>query len=560
MRTIRLTTVALAWLAGAGLAVAQPSAAERAAMREEIRRYAAEYTRYLLGEEATGFEGAWKIEGSRTLRRPAGDGGQVIDEAEGEIVIRLEKGVLKVEGEVRCGRQKAWKGDGQVSGGVLKTPLKRTSTAGTNGEAEYKLRSDGSLEITFKGEVKFEGGTWPASGRARGTRALSLSREELEAKLFALNANYLKTTYDRPTPQRLQAGKVEARFAPTVEFDPNGLEPWIVKMIDDAQTSIDLCVFEFGLIRVAQALVRAKERGVEIRVVYDNEDEHEEAVKLLKRKKIPAKDDAGRSNLMHNKFMVIDGKRVWTGSTNLSPIALYQQDNNALLLESAELARVYTAEFEEMFVAQQFGSQSPANTRWSKWKDQPSVKRDWVAIDADTAVQVYFAPEDGAMDRLIEEVKRAKKSIRFLAFAFTSQRLFDVIIERMNDGVVVEGIFESRHAGWADTKCGPLHAAGAKVRFDANPVPLHHKVVIIDEEVVCTGSFNFTEGADKSNDENMLIIRSEPIGAAFTREFRALFSITDPADARIATSGMGGESNGIASSVEGEEEDEESEE
>lgn len=566
MRTMRFMPIA-ALLVGVS-AFAQPAdeahEAERERIKAELKVYNAEYAKYLLAH-ATGFEGSWVVEGSRTYR-PGNGEAPVIDEVRGEFLISPYKGELRIKGEVQCANGKQWRGAGKVENGVLETKLTRTAAAGGDGEAQYRLKPDGSLEISWKGAVKRSGQTWPCTGRAKATPKLALSRQQLEAKLFTLNRALLEMDYPRSEPARYRSnsGKVEGRFTPHPEHAFEGVEAWLVGQLDAAQTSIDVCAFEFNLPRLANALQRAHERGVKVRVVYDNEDAEELAVEQLHEAGIAAHDDDGRSNLMHNKFIIIDGKRVWTGSTNLSKNALYLQDNNAILFESRSLAREYTTEFEEMFVENLFGAGSGnaekarrRNTRWSNWVEEPQKLDDWLEIDDQTSVQVFFAPEDDAMARLVEAVKRAKKSIRFMAFAYTSQPLSDVMVEKINDPthpVVVEGIFEGNHASWAEIKIGPLHAAGANVRFDANPRPLHHKVVIIDEEVVCTGSFNFSEGADTSNDENLLIIRSKSLAAAFTKEFKDLFAITDPNDPRIAVSGMPG-SNGITSAIDGEEEE-----
>ena len=70
---------------------------------------------------------------------------------------------------------------------------------------------------------------------------------------------------------------------------------------------------------------------------------------------MPVVDDK-RSAIMHHKFLVVDGQAVWTGSTNLTPTSLYAHNNNALILQSAELADAYTTEFERLFVKKEFGA------------------------------------------------------------------------------------------------------------------------------------------------------------------------------------------------------------
>jgi phosphatidylserine/phosphatidylglycerophosphate/cardiolipin synthase-like enzyme len=59
---------------------------------------------------------------------------------------------------------------------------------------------------------------------------------------------------------------------------------------------------------------------------------------------------------MHNKFAVIDGTMVWTGSYNVTKNGQGKNNNNALLLKSGELADIYLQEFNEMFTLRVFGN------------------------------------------------------------------------------------------------------------------------------------------------------------------------------------------------------------
>ena len=71
--------------------------------------------------------------------------------------------------------------------------------------------------------------------------------------------------------------------------------------------------------------------------------------------------DADRSGLMHNKFLVVDGRYVWTGSFNTTDNGAYKNNNNAIWIDSPELAANFTTEFTEMFIAEQFGVRSPTS-------------------------------------------------------------------------------------------------------------------------------------------------------------------------------------------------------
>ena len=69
-----------------------------------------------------------------------------------------------------------------------------------------------------------------------------------------------------------------------------------------------------------------------------------------------------------------------------------------------------------------------------------------------------------------------------------------------------------------------LNYSGIDVVKDGNKNNLHHKVFIIDEETVITGSFNPTGSGDKRNDENILIIKDKEIVRQFKEEFDTVYA------------------------------------
>ncbi|GAB4467973.1 MAG: phospholipase D-like domain-containing protein [Anaerolineae bacterium] len=299
---------------------------------------------------------------------------------------------------------------------------------------------------------------------------------------------------------------------PATSFDDvttGGVEENLIALIDQAQVSIDLAVFEFNLENVAQALINAHNRGVRVRIVYDDEHtEDDPQMEELIDAGIPATPDQ-RSAYMHNKFFVIDRQIVWTGSTNMTINDAYRNNNNAIVIISPELAENYTAEFEEMFNGE-FGPTSPANTPY------PGV-----AV-GDMWVETYFSPEDDVMTQLISLVSEAQSSIHFMAFSFTDEGLANAMLERAAAGVDVRGVFETRGANTEYSSCPPLLRAGLDVRLDSNPRTLHHKVIIIDGRIVATGSFNYSSNATTSNDENLLIVHNPAVAALYEEEFNRI--------------------------------------
>lgn len=296
---------------------------------------------------------------------------------------------------------------------------------------------------------------------------------------------------------------------PVIPFDDvitGGIDTHLVSLIDQAERSIDMAVFEFNLQSVADALIAAHKRGVVVRVVYDDEHtEDDPQIEQLIAAGIPATPDE-RSALMHNKFFVFDRMIVWTGSMNVTVNGVYRNNNNAIAIRSTKLAENYTIEFEEMFSGQ-FGPTSPANT------PNPVFTLDGVKIEN------YFSPEDEPLIRLIERTGEAQKSIHFMAFSFTDYDLALAMMQRAEQGVEVSGIFESRGANTEYAECNTLLDVGLDVRLDGNPRTFHHKVVIIDGSIVAIGSFNFSTNAAESNDENLLIIHDSGVAAQYEAEF-----------------------------------------
>jgi phosphatidylserine/phosphatidylglycerophosphate/cardiolipin synthase-like enzyme len=303
---------------------------------------------------------------------------------------------------------------------------------------------------------------------------------------------------------------------PLTHSDPDQIEGSIpeklVSLIRESTTSIDIAAFEFDLTPVAQALIDAHQRGVQVRWVTDDENgtgadayEGHGQFAMLKIAGIPIRDDQ-RSALMHDKFIIFDRYLVWTGSTNLTVSGAFRNNNNVLVIDSPQLAAIYQHEFDEMWGGQ-FGPSSPSTTL------QQTV------IIQDTPIQVLFAPEDDAMAHIIPLVEAAQSSIRFMAFSFTYRQLGQALLERAASGVDVQGIFEARSSENEFSQLPPLYCAGLPVRQDGNPATFHHKVLVIDGQVLVTGSLNFSTSADESNDENVIILTNAEVAAQYLQEF-----------------------------------------
>lgn len=301
---------------------------------------------------------------------------------------------------------------------------------------------------------------------------------------------------------------------PKIPFDNNfegGIEDKIIEKIDESTQSIDVAIFELDIDSVTSALIGAHERGVVVRVVYDNEyTEGDPQIDKLIKSGIKATAD-NRSGLMHNKFFVFDDKCIWTGSFNITMNAAYRNNENAIYFCSQEAALNYGTEFDEMF-AGKFGSTSPSDTPY------PIITIDGKKIEN------YFASEDEVMNKVINTVKEAKSTIHFMAYSFTDDTLGQTMIDKTGEGVIVEGIFETIGAKSKYSECDTLLTKGYDIRLDGNPKTFHHKVIIIDSSIVILGSFNFSANADNQNDENILIVYDTRLAKAYEQEYQLMKS------------------------------------
>ena len=214
---------------------------------------------------------------------------------------------------------------------------------------------------------------------------------------------------------------------------------------------------------------------------------------------------------MHNKFLVVDKQLVWTGSWNFTENGMFRHNNNAILIRSEKLAETYTDEFEEMFSGKKFGPTSPQNT------SHQQVKL------GETLIETCFAPEDGCAMQLIDLLGQAQRSIRFMAFSFAHDGIGEAVRERAHAGVAVQGVFETSGSDTEYSEFGMMKRQKLDVLQDGNPYNLHHKVFIIDEKIVVLGSFNFSENADNSNDENLLVLHNADISKEFLAEFERVY-------------------------------------
>src|SRR5215211_4161398 len=315
------------------------------------------------------------------------------------------------------------------------------------------------------------------------------------------------TPIDLPVGYGVRGSWFELYFTdpanPVSRQGTGGVDSPLVEAIDTARLSIDAAAYSLTLNSVRNALIRAHDRGVTVRMVMESTNMDRSDPQRLIEAGIPVIGD-NRDGLMHDKFIIIDKSEVWLGSMNFTDGGAYEDNNNLMRIRSTKMAENYLTEFEEMFLEDKFGEQVVPET------PNPTVTIDGTRIDT------FFSPDDGVLAALVPVLESARESIYFLAYSFTANQLGEIVRQKAEARVKVAGVMDDEQVrSNQGTEFDPFRQADLDVRLDGIDGLLHHKVFIIDEQIVVMGSYNFSRSAEERNDENLLIIYDPVIAEQF---------------------------------------------
>jgi len=198
---------------------------------------------------------------------------------------------------------------------------------------------------------------------------------------------------------------------------------------------------------------------------------------------------------------------------NFTATGVYHGYDYLINIESEELAQNYLREFEEMFITSQFG---------------PNVVPDTPHPTLDvkgTQIESLFLPDDLFAARLTELFNNAKESIVFSSFTFTSEDFGDLLRKRASEGVKVTGVIDDFELDLAQVSQYELFkTAGLDVHLGSPDIVLFSNFIVIDDEIVVLGTYDFSRKAELTSDGNILIIHNADVAAKFLAEFQKIQS------------------------------------
>jgi phosphatidylserine/phosphatidylglycerophosphate/cardiolipin synthase-like enzyme len=133
--------------------------------------------------------------------------------------------------------------------------------------------------------------------------------------------------------------------------------------------------------------------------------------------------------------------------------------------------------------------------------------------------EVYFSPHGGATEAIVKELDKAKSTILVQAYSFTSAPITKPLLNAHKRAVRIEVILDKTQRTQKYSSATFLSNQGIPIKIDAQHAIAHNMVMIIDGEIVITGSFNFTKAAEENNAENFLVIRDKKLTERYIKNW-----------------------------------------
>lgn len=298
------------------------------------------------------------------------------------------------------------------------------------------------------------------------------------------------------------------------------LDDTIKKFIDQSLSTLDIAVWDNGSTVITGAINDAYSRGVQVRYITSSNALNSSLSGLNSNIPVLERSSGLSSNVMHNKFIIVDEQQILTGSMNFGNGSIFDDYNNIVILEDPGLATTYTLEFEEMWG----GSGSQPNLTNSKFGPDKTNNTLHSFNIGGSIVESYFSPTDNTTSEIVNAINSADFELDIAMFTFINNDIGDAVIAAKNRGVYVRCIIEN--VNYLGSEYNGLVSAGIAVLSHASvQYDFHHKYCIIDAQhpgsdpQVVTGSHNWTNSAEQEYDENTLILHDHTLAQQFTEEF-----------------------------------------
>ncbi len=327
-------------------------------------------------------------------------------------------------------------------------------------------------------------------------------------------------------------GKVKLYMGPQTVGGPDNLEQVITKFIGQAQKSLDIAVQELDFKKIAEAIVNKRPK-VRVRLVLEadylkasryrtkpwsvggKQEPNREIQNALLRSTAWVRSDFNPA-IFHQKFIIRDRSAVLTGSTNFTSTGTTNNLNHIITIEDETIAKIYSKEFREIRQGH-FG-------KLNEGHDPKPPKAEVSQIP----IRILFAPDHSPEMDIMKQMLKAKKRIDFAVFTFSeSSGIDDTMQVLARNKIKIKGVLDWMQSNqkWAASHnlVGKRNIELHRARPKGKMRKLHHKLMVIDERVIIAGSFNYTGPANRTNDENIIMLGNlEPASQSSAKAQRSL--------------------------------------
>ena len=134
--------------------------------------------------------------------------------------------------------------------------------------------------------------------------------------------------------------------------------------------------------------------------------------------------------------------------------------------------------------------------------------------------QVCFSPHGGCAQTIVKELNKARSEILVQAYSFTSAPIAKALLDAKRRAINVQVILDKSQKTQRYSSYTFFNNQSIPVFIDSTHAISHNKIIIIDRQVVITGSYNFTKAAEEKNAENILVIRSKELADRYIRNWK----------------------------------------
>ncbi|MDA8243666.1 MAG: phospholipase D-like domain-containing protein [Elusimicrobia bacterium] len=341
------------------------------------------------------------------------------------------------------------------------------------------------------------------------------------------------------SPEELQAPAVPAPLPAVRAGDFSSVTPYNFSYLNDVNTrlidlsavSVDVVMFSITLKDNPDALLRAKERGVKIRMVVDESHVYPKADPQITRLssagvEVRTLRGTGRYGVNHNKILICDGKAAAVGSYNWTFGATFSNHENTMVAQHPAYLAGYNAYFEWMWSKARALSQGPSAEVPEGYYGRPPQDPSPVMELNGARVPAYlFSPGSGTEERLAALLKASSRSLDIVTFSFSSRVLAEAVTDANRRGVKVRFLMD-RNMAKGSGLAKLLFSAGVPFRWGIgrnDKGALHDKFAILDGQVMETGSFNWTSNASRHSFENVIFTNDAEAVKAYQAVFDWLY-------------------------------------